>query len=53
MLSGWTENDVTIHLRDSKKSFRCQVCGSNIFRRHRTRAKYKCNGCDATYSEGP
>ncbi len=46
---GTVDKSTMIYLNKSKKSFRCEVCGANVFTKT-GKFHYKCNGCNASYS---
>lgn len=41
-----------LYVADSKESFRCEGCGSNVFKRVQNvnKEQYRCNGCGETYT---
>ena len=50
-------NNVMVYLNGSKTSFRCEVCGANVFHKPDDQsaatpggALYACNGCATIYS---
>ena len=44
--------DMLLFVASSKRSFRCEGCGCNVFRRDRP-GHYICNGCGEGYSAEP
>ncbi len=50
-LSSWTKENFTIKIGGATSCFRCTSCGSIVFKKRKDNPlKYKCNGCDATYT---
>lgn len=47
----WTKENFFIKVGGASFGFRCTSCGSNVFKKRKDNPlKYKCNGCDATYT---
>jgi hypothetical protein len=49
-MSNNDDKNILVYLDGSKNSFRCEVCGSNVFHKHEEREDvYICNGCSEQY----
>lgn len=45
----WVDKDTMLYIDGSKTAYRCEECGSNVFKRSATGDHAKCNGCHAVY----